>query len=291
MTAKAKKWVHHPKFGVGLVTDEYDEKYSISFVSFGDKILLKTAVVDGAPPTPNFTFKSSPSRRPSRFKVQKARRKPVPTFDHLVDVFKGYYPGGFDGEKFQRLERDYKFRAVNFVRSELSERKFRKLLRNSDHKGICKLAFKAVNFTNLIYQQEKIKLRDCLKAVEDQEKFSQQLFNVLYGSAEFSLRFESWCALLAELGDCYKWTIATYFSFLESQGDRMFFKPAPTKCIADSLGFALNYKTEPNWFTYSKLMELAKSVEQELRRRGLVPKSGIDIQGFIWASVKIESGV
>jgi hypothetical protein len=35
---------------------------------------------------------------------------------------------------------------------------------------------------------------------------------------------------------------------------------------------------------------LADRVDVELRNRGLNPRSRIDMQGFIWASIQIEEG-
>jgi hypothetical protein len=70
----------------------------------------------------------------------------------------------------------------------------------------------------------------------------------------------------------------------------MFMKPSIMKRMADSLKISLNYKAEPNWLTYSKLQELADRLDLELQKRNLKPHSGIDLQGFIWASILIEEG-
>ena len=102
-------------------------------------------------------------------------------------------------------------------------------------------------------------------------------------------RFTNFCDLLSEMG-ANKWTVATYYQFLASDGKWMFMKPSIMKRMAESLKIALNYKPEPNWLTYSKLQELADRVELELQRRELKPHSRIDVQGFIWASIQIEAG-
>jgi len=101
--------------------------------------------------------------------------------------------------------------------------------------------------------------------------------------------FKKFCDLLSEMG-ANKWTIATYYQFLASDGKWMFMKPSIMKRMAESLKISLNYKPEPNWLTYSKLQELADRVDVELRNRGLNPRSRIDMQGFIWASIQIEEG-
>ncbi len=67
-------------------------------------------------------------------------------------------------------------------------------------------------------------------------------------------------------------------------------KPTIMKTMAEALRISLNYKSEPNWLTYSKLQELADRVELELQKRGLKPHSRIDVQGFIWTAIQIEEG-
>jgi len=70
----------------------------------------------------------------------------------------------------------------------------------------------------------------------------------------------------------------------------MFMKPSAMRSMADSLKIVLNYKAQPNWLRYLKLQELANRVDLELRSRNLNPRSGVDVQGFIWTSIQIEKG-
>ena len=90
----------------------------------------------------------------------------------------------------------------------------------------------------------------------NQERFANALYDLLHGSGEMEQRFTNFCGLLSEIG-VNKWPIATYFQFLASDGKWMFMKPAIMKRMAESLKISLNYKSEPNWLTYSKLQELA----------------------------------
>ena len=142
--------------------------------------------------------------------------------------------------------------------------------------------------TNLVHYIEKAKFVDG-KNVAYQARFAEALHELLHGSTEMEQRFTKFCDLLSEMG-ANKWTVATYFQFLASDGKWMFMKPSIMKRMADSLKISLNYKAEPNWLTYSKLQELAERVELELQSRGLNPHSRIDVQGFIWASIWIEEG-
>jgi hypothetical protein len=113
--------------------------------------------------------------------------------------------------------------------------------------------------TNLVHYIEKAKFVDS-KNIPYQQPFAEALYDLLHGSAEMEQRFTKFCDLLSEMG-ANKWTIATYYQFLATDGKWMFMKPSIMKRMADSLKIALNYKAEPNWLTYSKLQELADRVE------------------------------
>jgi hypothetical protein len=144
--------------------------------------------------------------------------------------------------------------------------------------------------TNLVFKIEKVKFSDGIKSGEKHNPFANALYDLLYGSAEMEeAYFTKFCDVLSEMG-ANKWTVATYFQFLASDGKRMFMKPSAMKRMADSLNISLNYKAQPNWLTYLKLQELANRVDLELRNRNLSPRSGIDVQGFIWTSIQIEEG-
>src|ERR1019366_4007970 len=132
---------------------------------------------------------------------------------------------------------------------------------------------------------EKAKFADAVENVANHAQFANALYNLLHGSDEMEGRFITFSDLLSKLA-VGKWTVATYFQFLASDGKWMFMKPEVTKMMARSLNISLNYKPEPNWLTYSKLQELADRVELELKNRKLTPHSRIDVQWFIWASIQ-----
>lgn len=166
---------------------------------------------------------------------------------------------------------------------------FENLLHDRDYVTVCNIAKRVLRSTNLVYPIEKAKFVDAIEAAPSQESFSNALCDLLYGSAGMEQRFTKFCNLLSELG-VNKWPVATYYQFLASDGRWMFMKPTIMKHMAESLKISLNYKPEPNWLTYSKLQDLAERVDSELRIRGLIPQSLLDVQGFIWASIQIEEG-
>jgi ABC-type polysaccharide/polyol phosphate transport system ATPase subunit len=60
----------------------------------------------------------------------------------------------------------------------------------------------------------------------------------------------------------------------------MFLKPGVTLEAAKRLAFQINYRSEPNWLTYRKLLMLADILFEKLAK--YKPQDFIDIQSFIW---------
>ena len=291
MDWKQRDWIEHSAFGVGQVSEDRGDRLDVEFVKFGAKTILKTTQLKpAASPSPEFKFPSD--RRKSntpRFKVERPPRRPPLDFNHLVTCFTRYFPEGFEGRDFDDKERDYKTKAGSVLKDKLGKDAFEKLLREGHYDEVCEIAKHILRSTNLVYPIEKAKLVDGIENVVNQERFASALYDLLHGSAEMEQCFTKFCDLLSEMG-ANKWTIATYYQFLATDGKWMFMKPSIMKRMADSLKVALNYRAEPNWLTYSKLQELADRVELELHNCGLNPHSRIDVQGFIWASIWIEEG-
>lgn len=289
---KPHDWIEHASFGLGRVNESRGDRLDIEFINSGPKTILSTTeLTPAASPSPNFKFPSdkSKARGTPRFKVERAPRRPPLDFDHLVECFLRFFDGGFDSDDFQRRERDYKGKAAGMLKEKLGKGAFEVLLRDGNYTEVCEIAKDILQGTNLVFRIEKAKFLDGMKDATKHEHFARALYDLLYGSAEMEAAFSKFCSVLSEMG-ANKWTVATYFQFLASDGKWMFMKPSAMRRMADSLKIALNYKPQPNWLTYLKLQELANRVDLELRNRNLNPRSGIDVQGFIWTSIQIEEG-
>jgi hypothetical protein len=291
MNFKAKDWVEHPSFGVGRVREDRGDRLDIQFTRSGTRTILKSADLKATEPPSDFKFPGEERKpRSLRPKAERPLRKPSLDFEHLVSAFISYFPDGFEGQRFSSNERDYKHKAVEAMNADLSKSTFEELLRGERYAEVCGIAKRVLQLTNLIYPIEKAKFKAAAFDIPaNHERFAKVLFELLHGSDEMEIRFTNFCGLLSEM-NVNKWTIATYYQFLATNGQWMFMKPATMNRMADSLGISLNYKPEPNWLTYTKLQEMADRVESELRNRGLTPHSRMDVQGFIWASIRIEEG-
>jgi len=290
MTFKVADWIRHPNYGEGQIAEDRGDKYLVQFVTAGERLMLKTAIsLPGQPPHPGFTFEKRRSSGSPRFRVIQPKKEPPPSFDHLVKRFLDVFEDGFDGASFDRRERQFKVEAAELLQSTLSKPEFSSLLEDGKFEEIGSRARRVIQKTNLIFRNEIIKITEDLKHEAFQRAFALGLEQVLSEAGPEETRFTSFVDVLTQ-GQSATWTIATYFQFLNSGGEKMFMKPAVVKKMANSLNIALNYRAAPNWLTYCKLQELAAQVDSELRVRGLKPRSGIDVQGFIWSAIRIEEG-
>ena len=288
MKWKSQDWIEHPSFGIGRVNDSRGDRLDVDFVNSGAKTILSTTQLQPANP-PSLDFKFTRDKRKSSSSQFKAARRPPLDFDHLVSSFISRFPDDFEGQDFHDAERGYKEDAAHTLKQKLGKRALETLLREKNYSLVCEIAKHVLRSTNLVFRIEKAKFADAVENKSNHERFANALYDLLYGSGEMERRFVAFSSLLSEMG-VSKWTVATYFQFLATEGKWMFMKPTIMKRMADSLKISLNYKPEPNWLTYSRLQELADRVELELRNRKLMPHSRIDVQGFIWASIGIEEG-
>jgi hypothetical protein len=285
-----KDWIEHPSFGIGRVSEDRGDRLDVDFINSGARTILKTVQLKPALSPPGFKFHEERRKsRTPRFKVEPPPKRPPLAFDHLVEGFVRFFDGGFNSEDFEKRERKYKADAADVLKDKLGKDAFESLLRDRQFAEVCEIAKHVLRSTNLAHRMEQIKFVDGLKIKTNQEPFANALNDLLHGSGEMEQRFTNFCSLLSEMG-ANKWPVATYYQFLATDGQWMFMKPEVMQEMAESLKISLEYKPEPNWVTFSKLQELADRVELELQNRKLKqlePHTRIDVQGFIWASIRI----
>jgi hypothetical protein len=284
MSFKAGDWIKHPKFGNGLVTAHEEPYFVVRFVTDGEKRLQAAFVKEaGSPPTPDFRFPEAARASKRAAPGSSKSKKPRHSFEHFVERFLALYPGGFDDAGFVRDERDYKLAAIEKLKQNLSLIAVDSLLAASDFAEICRRAKQVASSLNLIFPQEMMSFNDSLKDAEAQKEFALSLRDVLSPGSDKEKRFERYFAVLSKIG-CSKWTVATYFQFLESAGADMFMKPMVSQAMASAVGISLLYRPNPNWETCVRLNEISAEVESRLKAIHLTPRDWIDLQSFMYVS-------
>ena len=106
-----------------------------------------------------------------------------------VQFFLTEFPGGFEGERLHREERDYKVKAHERAKVQLAPAALNDLLQQKEFAEICVRATKLVDATNLVFPNEKMQLKDALKSDVNQAKFAAALVDLLYGKDRYEERF------------------------------------------------------------------------------------------------------
>jgi hypothetical protein len=165
----------------------------------------------------------------------------------------------------------------------LRRSRLEKANRMGDVDEICKDAGRVLQLTNLVHKMELIKFHAGLDSETAKRQFVTGLCDLLFGDTELEYRFIAFCDVLSDIG-APNWTTATYFPFIMYPDKYMFMKPRVTIAAAEICDFELNYKPQLNWLTYKSLLTFAAELKERLRE--LKPRDFIDVQSFIWCTLR-----
>jgi hypothetical protein len=214
-------------------------------------------------------------------------------FQQVVDNFLSYYPEGFSGRGYFVHEREYKENAANTFLSKLNKENFANLLQNRAYKDICdhcteSCAPRNINFLHTI---QWIQLKETLNSDESsRQMFAKSLYNVLYkGAIE---HFDDFATTMDYLG-ISSWPRVTIFLFLADYNSYLCVRPTNIKIAEETFKFKINYKPDPSWAIYSRILDLARVIKEKLTEASktdprLLPKDMIDINSFLFMSQAIN---
>ena len=211
---------------------------------------------------------------------------------HPIDVqklrcrrrFLRFFPNGFRDERYLAWERDYKAEAHARWTVKLSARRLAELLAARQYAEIAVEVLRIEARTNLLFSFEKMAVRDAVRAAAGARRFAEGLYAWLHGRDSAESRFDAWCEAIAGLPRrqtrVLTWPVVTVFGFLAQPDRHIFLKPNVTRLAASRYGFDFDYRSRPNWATYSQLLDLAAMVRFD--QRDLCPRDLIDVQSFLW---------
>jgi hypothetical protein len=206
------------------------------------------------------------------------------TFAAAVDRFEKIFPLWFEDEFYLKGERKYKWDAHELMLELLNVDETNNLLVKKDFHELVQRTLKVVSSVGLLSPYENMALSDAVKGEEEKELFANALVKLLHGDEAPEVRFEKFSHVLSALpvkqARLYTWPVQTLLPYLMFPDREMFLKPVVTQETAQRLAFEINYRSEPNWLTYSKLLELADILFEKLAH--YKPRDLIDIQSFIW---------
>ena len=198
--------------------------------------------------------------------------------------FLRFFPDGFQDETYIDWERGYKQEAHEKWEASLGKSKYLTLLRDGNYDEIAKIAVQIESRTNLLFSFEKMALRDAVRMNNGAQQFARGLYDFLHGRGGPQQRFERWCEVVADLPRkqtrVLTWPIVTVFGFIAQPEEHIFLKPNVTRTAAREYDFDFQYRSKPNWDTYTNLIEFARTIERD--QADLAPRDMIDLQSFIW---------
>ena len=198
--------------------------------------------------------------------------------------FLRFFRKGFYDDKYVDWERGYKWEAHERWNSMLPRETLRTLIDDGEAAEAARRAVTIESRTNLLFSFEKMALRDAIKSPAGARAFAEGLYDFLYGRGSLQTKFERWVEVVGALPRrqtrVLTWPLVTVFGFLALAEEHFFLKPMVTRAAAREYGFDFQYKSRPNWETYSHLLGFAKTVARDLR--DMRPRDMIDIQSFLW---------
>jgi hypothetical protein len=218
---------------------------------------------------------------PTSTKAARCRRK-----------FLRFFPGGFRDPTYLDWERDYKWETHERWDEVLSRAEFGRLLRAREFAEIAARAIRVEQRSrhSMIFSFEKMALRDAVRSPSGAKAFAEGLYEFLHGSGQLERRFDNWVEVVAALPRkqtrVLTWPLATVFGFIAQPDQHIFLKPMVTRVAALQYGYALTYRSRPNWDTYASLLEFARVLRRDLR--DLKPRDMIDLQSFMWVQGSAE---
>jgi hypothetical protein len=206
--------------------------------------------------------------------------------------FLRFFPGGFRDETYLEWERDYKWATHLRWQKVLSRSELHRLVERGEYGEVAARAIRVEQQSrhSMIFSFEKMALRDAVRSDAGAAAFAQGLLAWLHGGGSLAQRFTAWVDVVASLPRLQTrvltWPLVTVFGFIAQPRTHIFLKPTVTRAAAQEYGFDLDYRSRPNWETYSSLLAFAKTIRADLH--DLQPRDMIDLQSFIWVQGSSE---
>jgi hypothetical protein len=198
--------------------------------------------------------------------------------------FLRFFPDGFHDGTYIDWERGYKQTAHETWQEELGPKELRALLKSGAFEELARRATRIEGKTNLLFSFEKMALRDAVRMDDGAERFGRGLYEFLHGRGGERHRFERWIEVVETLPRrqtrVLTWPLVTVFGFIAEPERHIFLKPNVTRVAAREYEFDFEYRSRPNWETYTSLIQFAETVRAD--NRDLRPRDMIDLQSFLW---------
>jgi hypothetical protein len=244
-------------------------------VSLAPALLQSDPFLDHLPPYVDGKF-----QRPIKQRV---------TLQEGIDKFGAHYPLFFDDPAYigdaKTGERTYKWLAHELFERTLGAGQLEKLLSAGQLDEVRKRALSVQRSTNFLARFEAAAFSEGLQDEPAARRYFEALLKALEEPSVDEDVFSTYLRAVDGLPSAgktspAKWTVATVLPYLADPDRFILLKPEVTQDCAARLTFDINYRPELNWLTYSKVLDMSRSLLEILRRYGA--RDFIDVQSFIW---------
>ena len=282
--------IEHPKWGRGKIVQVDGDKVRVIFKSEPQPKLIDTARF----PLPLAADQGDPYFGRIHLPATSGKGRTAGALKSAITHaeakrrFLAKFPLGFADTAYQQAERNSKVEASERWAREMNREELERLLVAGEFAEVAQRALQIEAQSNLLDVFAKAALRNAAKA--EPEAFARGLVELVSGESEMPDRFEAFAAMLDSLPQpktqTFKWPIQTIFPFLADPREHLFLKPKVTQLAADRFGFDLQYRPQPAWDVYARVLEFARQLAQDLAE--LKPADLIDIQAFLYLSGRME---
>ncbi len=200
------------------------------------------------------------------------------------------FPLGFADPKYVEdgKERAFRWRRAHAEFEEtLGRGEGEKLLAAGDVAGLVERTLRVEKRVRPLHRDaEKTSFEDVLADPAAARGFFAALFELLATEKPEQSRFEALAVAAPALAQGVSresgWTIVTLLPFIARPDLHMLLRPRFACDVAQRLGLELAYEGEPNWTTYSALLESANLLLEKLRPHGA--RDHIDVEAFMHVS-------
>ncbi len=175
-------------------------------------------------------------------------------------AFLEQFPNGLQDENWILLGKKHNMKTIHQIyENEFSAKNMKKLIKDKKYKKICELATEIVQKATIISVFEKIAFKNYIANEPIHEPFAKFLYDLLYNFSEEN--FDNMVNILEaykgqkNANPC-KWPVITAFIALRYPNEHVFVKPTTVKANAKILKMDIEYKSKPNFNTYTKVKDM-----------------------------------
>lgn len=210
------------------------------------------------------------------------------TLQQTIDVFHGKYPLGFHDSAYlsDQGERKEKWVAHELFVNKLGNGQGQQLIKDDNVEEVVLRTLSIMTKTKMLLSFEMMAITDALRSRDAAKRYLSALFAVLDSPEVTKETYQPYIDSVLDLpqeqgkSKVAAWPIVTLLPFIAQPERHMFLKPTNIQAAADALVFDLQYQPQPNWQTYSTLLEMVRTYFSEVNH--LRPRDFIDIQSFLW---------